>query len=529
MKSERKPLAFSTTMRNPERIAGFLNCIVPFEKQILTNDVIYKVIENLIKNKLYKPTRLTKEEKSIYKNDDLSFSDKQVKNIIKNNPQRHGEKGFDYGWPSRFDTMYKLSMEFGFIKYSMNKPIIISETGHMLIDAYNFKPFDSTKISNVMLNSMVKYHTNNPFRRNLNENIPLILLLKILKKLKNDNEENGVGIHRQELPLLICWPNDDENALYDFIKEIRKRNKFTYSNEYIYDICIALLGADETKKKRFKMSQICDECVDEYIRKMRSTGIISLRGNGRFIDINNFESNKIDYVLSNYKDVKKFKNENDYYNYVSTIDINIIETINNIKSIDKDTIRNKKLREVAKNYSKDNIFNELRLVCRKLETKDLLFKYLNAPTRLEFLISVSLLQNYEYIDIKPNYSIDDEGLPTFNAGGDKSDIECYDEHCDSFFEVTLMCGRQEQVNNEIIPIRRHLLEHKKIRDLSFSVFVAPVIHTDTKESVSWYKYKDNIDILTYDIEEFIKNIKETSEPIELLEKFYGVQNLRSGE
>lgn len=33
---EYKPLSFSTTMRNPARIADFLNCILPFEGQILT-------------------------------------------------------------------------------------------------------------------------------------------------------------------------------------------------------------------------------------------------------------------------------------------------------------------------------------------------------------------------------------------------------------------------------------------------------------------------------------------------------------
>ena len=521
MKSEKKPLAFSTTMRNPERIASFLSCIVPYEKKVLTNDVIFNVISNLIKNKLYKPTRLTLEEKEIYKNDDLSFNDKQIKNIIKNNPQNHGEKGFDYGWPSRFDTMFKLPMEFGFIKYSMNEIIEISETGHMLIDAYNAVPIDNSKISNIMLNSMIKYHTNNPFRRNLNKNIPLILLLKVLKKLKNDKNENGAGIYRQELPLLICWPNDDENKLYDFIKEIRKLHKFSYSNEYIYNVCLPLLGADESKKKRFKMSQICDECVDEYIRKMRSTGIISLRGNGRFIDINGFESNKIDYILQNYSDVKTFVDENDYYKYVSTIDTNIIKVVNeDIRSDIKESIRSKKLKELASIYTKEQIFNELRLVCKKSETKDYLFRYLNAPTRLEFLTSISLLQNYKSIDIKPNYSVDDEGLPTFTAGGDKADIECYDEHCDSFFEVTLMCGRQEQINNEIIPIRRHLIEHKAIKNLSFAVLIAPIIHTDTRESAEWYKHKDNIDILTYNIEEFIKNIDNTVEPLQLLEMSY---------
>ena len=519
MKSEKKPLAFSTTMRNPERIAGFLNCILPYEKKVLTNDIIYEVIANLIKNKLYKPTRLTEKERNVYKDDDLKFTDEEAKDIIKNNPQMHGEKGFDYGWPSRFDTMYKLPMELGFLRYAMNKAIEISETGHMLICAYNSNPVDNIKISNVMLNSMVKYHTNNPFRRNLNANVPLVLLLKILKKLKDDKSENGAGIYRQELPLLICWPNDDENILYDFIKNIRKLYKYNYSNEYIYNICLSLLGADETKKNRFKMSQICDECVDEYIRKMRSTGIISLRGNGRFIDFNTFESNKIDYILSNYTEVKSFSNENEYYDYVSTIDASILRVVNkNIRFDIKESVRTKKLKELASVYSKEQIFNELELVCKKSETKDLLFKYINAPTRLEFLTSISLLQNYETIDIKPNYAVDDEGLPTFTAGGDRPDIECYDENCDTFFEVTLMCGRQDQVNNEIIPIRRHLIEHKKIRKESFSVLVAPVIHADTIQSAEWYKHKDNIDILTYNIEEFIKNISDTINPLQLLDK-----------
>lgn len=279
-----------------------------------------------------------------------------------------------------------------------------------------------------------------------------------------------------------------------------------------------MLGADDSKKNRFKMSQICDECVDEYIRKMRSTGVISLRGNGRFIDINTFENNKINYILQHYTEVKAFENENDYYKYVSTIDVNIIKVVNEDIRVDvKESVRTKKLKELATLYSKEQIFNELRLVCKKSETKDYMFKYINAPTRLEFLTSISLLQNYKYIDIKPNYAVDDEGLPTFTAGGDKADIECYDEHCDSFFEVTLMCGRQDQVNNEIIPIRRHLLNHKKIKESSFSVLVAPVIHADTKESADWYKHKDKIDILTYSIEEFIENINKTVEPLQLIE------------
>lgn len=41
------------------------------------------------------------------------------------------------------------------------------------------------------------------------------------------------------------------------------------------------------------MNKITGEAVDEYIRKMRSTGIISLRGNGRYIDLNSLEQQKL--------------------------------------------------------------------------------------------------------------------------------------------------------------------------------------------------------------------------------------------
>ena len=78
---EYKPLSFSTTMRNPARIAAFLNCILPFEGQILTSAIIHEVAVNLITEKLYyteKYEMKVPEYREIYKNDDLSFSREQV-------------------------------------------------------------------------------------------------------------------------------------------------------------------------------------------------------------------------------------------------------------------------------------------------------------------------------------------------------------------------------------------------------------------------------------------------------------------
>lgn len=146
---EYKPLSFSTTMRNPARIAAFLNCILPYEGQVLTSDIIHEVAANLITAKLYyteKYEMKVPEYKKIYQSDELTFTREQVEDIIANSPQDHKEAGFEKGWDSRFDTWYKLSMEFGFILYEMNKPIIISTTGHMLVDALNENPINNEKI-----------------------------------------------------------------------------------------------------------------------------------------------------------------------------------------------------------------------------------------------------------------------------------------------------------------------------------------------------------------------------------------------
>lgn len=175
--SKAKPLSFSTTIRNPERIPNFLRCILPFEGKILTSEIIHEVVKNVIREKEYTPMYVTRTPnlKAIAQSEDCYYNDGQLELIIEMSPQNHKEAGFAYGWDSRFDTWYKMIKEFGFIKYAMGKPIIITATGHMLVDAYMEEPKNDKKIQTVFLNALMRYQTNNPLRRNLNENVPLPL------------------------------------------------------------------------------------------------------------------------------------------------------------------------------------------------------------------------------------------------------------------------------------------------------------------------------------------------------------------
>lgn len=514
--SKAKPLSFSTTIRNPERIPNFLRCILPFEGKILSSEIIHEVVKNVIREKEYTPMFIsrTPELKQILLSEEETFTDKQLEFIIEKSPQKHKEAGFKYGWDSRFDTWYKMIKEFGFIRYAMEKPIVITATGHMLVDAYMEEPCNEKKIQMVFLNALMRYQTNNPLRRNLNENVPLPLLLKVISYFHEDPEENNAGLARHELPILICWRDNDAFSAYQYIKKIRKSVGFTCSDEYIYEKCLDILESDN--RNYFKIEKICHESVDEYIRKMRMSGLLSLRGNGRFLDINSFEQEAAAYVIEKYMKYPKFEDEDEYIDYMGTIDTNILQ-IEVKKTIDFSDVRKQTLYKYAAEMSKEFIQKELTIVCEKKESKHDILRYINAPTRLEFLTSIALVQNYEGLDVNPNYSVDDEGLPTFTASGGYADIECYDSDFDSYFEVTLMRGRSDQVNNEIIPISRHLKEAKeKRRKESFSVFVAPVVHPDTREAAEWQKMKNDVDIMVYDIHEFIEKIDSTCKVSQLL-------------
>ena len=255
-------------MRNPERMASFLKCISKYENEVLTNEIIMEIVRAVIREKLYKPNYISNvpKYKNIYNDPEEMFSDEDLEDIIKNSPQKHKEFGFEAGWPSRFDTWYKLSMEFGFVYYAMDEQIVISDIGKMLIKAIDQENADEQLIQNVFLNSMMKYQIKNPFRKNLNDNVPLLLLLQVINRLKKENNESA-GIFRQELSFFICWPDNDADSLFSYIKEFRENLRFgEYTDEIIYDACLEILGADVTDRNYFKMEQITGEAIDEYIR-----------------------------------------------------------------------------------------------------------------------------------------------------------------------------------------------------------------------------------------------------------------------
>lgn len=499
---EYKPLLFTTTIRNPERMKDFIEILIPFNNMILDNNLINEIVYKLISKKIYVPIYIRKNSSLKSKlNTDLDFTNKEVELIIKNSPQNHKEAGFDPGWPSRFDTWYKFFKELGLIYYSMNEKLIISDAGLYLANSKN--DGYSHLEQQVFLNSFVKYQRNNPYRKISNTNKPLILLIKTILELKNRIKDSK-GISKREIPLLICWKDDNHKNLVDLIIEIRAKHGLNPSFEVIYDYCKKILEITTNDEKRFKIDTITNELPDEFIRKMRLTGLITLRGLGRYIDINTLENEKIDYILKNYSSNLFFENNISYFNYMKSLDLMLISPTRELKISNDDSsiLFNKWVAE----FDIDTLKNELLILTnKKSKSTNDVFKYISEPLRLEFLTALILQKKYSDIVVKANYIIDDEGLPTTFALGNSADIECYDKMGDALIEVTLLTGTQ-QLYREMPSIERHLSEKKETHINVFCIFVAPTIHDDTFRYAEFSKATKQLDIIPITIKDLVSKI-----------------------
>jgi len=475
-----KPLLFTTTMRNPERLKDFLTVLSEYNGEILTNEIIANVTKKLIKEGLYRPMKVSQAVRDKWSNEE-ELSDIETDKVFFDNPQSHKEAGFDRGWPSRFDTWFKIAKELGFVWYWQNEEIKFSESGKMLLDKE--KPENELM---VFVNAFAKYQRDNPFRRVLNKNVPLILLIQTIELLNNDLDYNGAGISKLEISLLLCWQDDNAESLYQAIKKLRKKFGFSPSNEVILDLCYDLLN--ETKRDD---KSILGDYPDDFIRKMRLTGLISLRGGGRFIDINKKEIATIRYILKNFVSYPEFEREKDFFDYMGAVDTDLIATLSVYKAPVLTT--KAELEKWVEYYAWESIKKELLNLAQKKSSDDDILKIIEQPLRLEFLTALAILKN--------NFVSDDEGLPTSFASGGNPDIECKEDKDTVLVEVTLLTGTQQHIR-ESFSIHRHLEEYVDKGIKSYAVFISPKSFIDTRRYFDFIK-KDGLEVRISDIDKFV--------------------------
>lgn len=521
---EYKPLLYTTTARNPERLKFFLVILKEFEGQTLTDTLATQIMGRFIQFGLVQPMKRTDAIKAKWPRGEqvaALLTDKEVQWMLENNPQDHKEAGFSKGWPSRFDTYCKILKRLGLAYYEPNAPIFISALGNHLADVLNLEINEDT-ISwrvehpeyeqDVFLQAFAREQRSNPFVKELNDNIPLILLLQTIQKINADSELSGCGISYKEIPLLLFWKDNNAEELYQRIKQLRTEHGANPSAEVIEDICVNEILKSSFKK--FKLHSIVQEYPDEFVRKMRMTGLISFRGAGRYIDINRNEQGKIDYILANYASYQKYTSARDYFNYLSTIDTNLFsQTTVTATVTDKEQL----LVKWTSEFSLQRVTDELLVLCAKTHSQDQILKFLSAPVRLEFLTALAIKLRFPNVHVLPNYRCDDEGLPTSTAGGNQADIECQEGNNGITVEVTMEEGRSQTVM-EIWPIARHLTDYQKTYPNAQCVFVAPSIFADSQKQIDFVKFQDHQVIRPYSIDAFVEFLKVENQQLYVAEK-----------
>ena len=240
---------------------------------------------------------------------------------------------------------------------------------------------------------------------------------------------------------------------------------------------------------------------------MRMSGLISLRGAGRFIDINHNEDKKVDYILEKYSDYEHFEDEYEYFKYMAKIDNNLILLKGEVATTEE---TNDLLSDWLNTYNWEAIKSELMNLAIRKPSKDDVLKFLAAPVRLEFLTALAIKAKMPNVVVKPNYSSDDTGLPTSTAGGNKGDIECFEDNRGILVEVTMAEGRT-QTMMEIWPIERHLGDFIKENDFEAqAMFTAPTIYPDSKRQIDFVQFTNKLTIRPYEIKDLIGYLETSS-------------------
>ena len=559
MAKRRKPISFDTTLRTPNRIPQFISILSNFEGKIIDDDIALELEAEIIRQKIFEPTKSTlgtyiKEynDKFTFRADDQtkeasfkvniyfkewnennigSISKEKIIYLLKNTITKHKEKKWKGGWESRIHTQFNFLNELGLVRVEKGKPIEISPNGKLMITEYkNGYPksdnYDESYEQSAFLIAFSKYQINNPYRNNTVKVNFFPLVLNVIKYL--DKKYKKSGISKQDLPFIIAWGNNDHESLAEIIYQFRKRFGYNTSDELVYEYTMNLLDDStqntltpankdfiENKKKDYKFDKIIIETPDEIIRKLRLTMLISLKRAGKFIDINSNEINKINHVIQQYSHNTDFKNTKNYFQYMGKIDN---ELLFNSTAIENDNAKNAKEKAIenwAKEYDWSFLRDEMLNSVEKRPSSHLILKYIKETARLEFLSAIVIKKALPNIKVVANYKADDQGIPFNTASGGNNnqtgvDIDIYEDTIHAIMEPTISKSRSFQVEHELPSIRNHMLatankdinDNKKYKEW-FCLFIASNISKDVGDQVALIKSINSVEIYPWDIIDFI--------------------------
>jgi len=522
-----KPWSISTTIRNPERLRDFLMVLKTLEGQEFDkkNQIVYEIL--LIKEKIYKPTNIPDKYLDYYNNPESKLSFEIANEIFDlqkyKDPPMRGRQSVN--------PLNKLGFSIARQGYGKIK---ITELGNIFLQ-------ENYDLSYIFFKSLLKLQFPNPWSADFSEKdgfniMPFIAIIKLLKKINERSENNGLTRHEFCIFIPTLKNYDQIDEYVDNILNYRKSNN---KKIFIENFVKKFYQIDNIEDKKINNLYDYGDNIMRYFRltKYFKLSISNPLGTNWTIDIEKSRIEEINQLLLMYDgSAIKFSNTEDYLNYIADISLpklpwENIENLNKIfislKNETQDLINNNNIQilleeeqllnidtkninvklledaisqirnlnlKIKEKIRKNDLLNNISYIeklIQILQDEKNLRKY--SPEQFEKLITESFKIINDEILIKPNYPVDDNGEPINHSPKDKADIECYYKNFRAICEVTLNTSKLQWVL-EGQPIMRHLrdFENKNKNYIVFCIFIAPKVNVDTY-SQFWLSVKYEYD------------------------------------
>lgn len=514
-------LYFDTKARNPYRLRHLLKIALPYEGQILTNELCQIIIKDLIKNQWFEPEKAIKKleisqpeldikNKWLSENTLTETEATLLLNAWKPTRQWPNFRGSpqDPHWAHRWFQYYTECQVYGLIKFTppgkgkkldkFAEPFYITELGKLLINSIPENEL-SHKVHGDIENTtaeeqiifahiMAKHKSSNPFRRCSFSNSPFPLLLKSLLLMAEDDALKAY-ISLNEVLIVIVWPNNNPNELIEFIREFRINNIGNGSQEEIENYVKKKLSINSLWTK----SASGKSAIDAYWRRLKATGLFLRKGYSIYLD--SLQKDLINYIIDTYLPVQNFETEKLYFNYISTIDEQLL-------SFKQQTLfaTNNKLKNVAEYLSWEQIKQELIDSSIGVSSKIIDLNGIKPALRYEFICGVAITKKFTKTITNANCRTDSFGWPIGFAIGQHgtntgADIECFEEKMNFIIEPSRGTSKSEQFR-ECFSIEEHLESFISGQNKDAkSFFIAPRLSSRIKRFAIFLEWENEKPIM----------------------------------
>jgi hypothetical protein len=522
----RKPWSISTTVRNPERLRDFLRVLKQLEGQPFdkNNQVKYQIL--LIKERIYKPSKIPQKYTKYYESPKEEIPYKIAAKIF------HYQKYEDPPMRGRQSVNPLNKLGFAIAREGYG-PIMITELGNKFLSG----DYD---IGYIFFKSLLKLQFPNPWSTDFSEKegfniMPFVAVMHLIDRVNKKSTKRGLD--KTEFCLFVPTLINAE-MIDDYVKNILEFRKETNKMKFMRHFVEKFYGTKDIPDKKVNNLFDYGDNIMRYFRLTRYFKVsIDPMGYSWFVDLEPSREEEIKQILNAYSgEAFKFSSVDEYLKYLSDITkpklpweseenlmkiaISIQKAINNfinkeklqiteqdqkllninVLTLNKNQLEdyisnlrnfNLELKERLRKIELTNNLNKIREIINILRDSKKLRKY--EPEQFEKLITEALKIINDEITIKPNYPIDDNGEPISHSPGNKPDIECYYPTFKSICEVTLNTSNLQWVQ-EGQPVMRHLrdFENNYPNDEVLCIFIAPKIHADTY-SQFWISVKYEYD------------------------------------